>query len=95
MSAKAPEPPPSVPDLLAPPVAPPPAGPVPWGGWMSFRIIEEMHQLEHDGRLYWLRVNVTAQLTGEKPAGGLIPVRADLGRRIAEMIRADIAGGAT
>jgi hypothetical protein len=64
---------------------------VPWGGWMPYRICEEMHQLEHDGRLYWLRVNVTAQLTGEEPAGGLIPVRADLGRRIADLIRADIA----
>jgi hypothetical protein len=87
------EPPPSVPDLLAPPVAPLAAEPVAWGGWIPSCVCRDMHQLEYDGRLYWLGIEITAQLTGEEPAGGPIPVRADLGRRIADLIRADLAAG--
>ena len=61
---------------------------------MPSRICEELHQLEHDGRLYFLGITVTAQLTGEEPAAGPIPVRADLGRRIADLIRSDLAADA-
>jgi hypothetical protein len=88
------EPPPSVPDLLAPPVAPPSAEAVPWGGWVPSYLVRDMHQLEHDGRLYFLGITITTQLTGEEPAGGPVPVRADLGRRIADLIRADLAADA-
>jgi hypothetical protein len=65
--------------------------PVPWAGWMPSVLCRDMHQLEHDGRVYWLGIEVTTQLTGEEPAGGPVPVRADLGRRIADLIRADLA----
>ena len=58
--------------------------------WMPSILCEEIHQLEHDGRLYFLRVTVSAELTGDEPAG-FLPVRADLGKRIADMIRADCA----
>ena len=61
---------------------------------MPYPVCDDMHQLEHAGRLYWLRITVTAQLTGEEPAGGLPPVRADLGRRVADLIRADCADAA-
>ena len=62
-----------------------------WAGWMPAPVVHDMQRLEYGGRLYWLEVNVTAQLTGPEPAGGPLPVRADLGRRIADLIRADCA----
>lgn len=58
---------------------------------MPYPVCDNGQQLEHDGRVYFLRITVTAQLTGEEPAGGLLPVRADLGGRIADLIRADCA----
>ena len=53
----------------------------------------DIHFLDHDGRLFVLDIRVTSQLQGEEPHGPL-PVRADLGRRIAEIIRADLAADA-
>jgi hypothetical protein len=57
-------------------------------------LVHDMHPLEHHGRTYWLEINITAQLIGKESAGGSLPMRVDLGRRIAEMIRADIAADA-
>jgi hypothetical protein len=66
---------------------------------VSGLVCEELRQIEHDGEPYWLHVTITA----EKVAGTLadaplpsppLPVRADLGRRIADLIRADLAAGA-
>jgi hypothetical protein len=65
--------------------------PVPRGDWVPAYLCRDMHQLEHDGRVYWLGITITTELTGEESAGGPIPVRADLGSRIADLIRADIA----
>jgi hypothetical protein len=62
-----------------------------WAGWMPSYLCREIYPVEHGGRLYWLDMTITAQLIGREPAGGPIPVRADLGRRIADMIRADLA----
>ena len=62
-----------------------------WAGWMPAPIVRDMQRLEYDDRLYWLEINVTAQLTGREPAGAPLPVRADLGRRIADLIRTDCA----
>ena len=56
--------------------------------WMPADVCRDMYPLEHAGRLYWLSITITAELTGDEPAG-LLPVRADLGRRITAMIRAD------
>lgn len=61
--------------------------------WMPFPLVRDMHQLEHDGRTYFLGITVTAELIGEEPVPGPLPVRADLARRIADLIRADCAGG--
>ena len=65
-----------------------------WAGWMPAPVVHDMQQLEHGDRLYWLEINVTAQLTGPEPAAAPLPVRADLGRRIADLIRADLAADA-
>ncbi len=58
--------------------------------WMPYPIARDMRQLEHDGRVYFLDITVTAELAGEEPAP-ILPVRADLGKRIADLIRADLA----
>jgi hypothetical protein len=60
--------------------------------WMPSYVCRDMHQVELGGRVYFLGITITAELTGDEPAGPL-PVKADLGRRIAEMIRADCASG--
>jgi len=67
--------------------------PARFAGWVPSYVVRDMHRLEHDGRTYWLGITVTAELTGEEPAGGPLPVRADLGKRIADLIRADCADG--
>lgn len=66
----------------------------PFHRWMPTPVVDGLHQLEHDGRLYFLRVNVTAELTGEESAGAPVPARADWGQRIADMIKADLAADA-
>jgi hypothetical protein len=66
-----------------------------WAGWMPTPIARDMCQLEHDGRVYFLDITVTAQLTGPEPAGAPLPVRADLGKRIADLVRGDCAAKLT
>lgn len=63
---------------------------VPSLGWMPAIVCHDIHLLEHDERRFWLEIRVTSQLHGEEPHGPL-PVRADLGRRIADLVRADVA----
>jgi len=58
--------------------------------WMPGPIVRDIRHVEHAGRLYWLDVTVTAELIGEEPGGGPLPARTDWGRRIAEMIKADL-----
>jgi hypothetical protein len=58
---------------------------------MPYPVCDDMRQFEYDGRVYFLRIKVTAQLVGQEPAGAPLPVRADLGKRIADLIRADCA----
>jgi hypothetical protein len=61
---------------------------------MPSYLVRDMHQLEHDGRVYFLGITITTELTGRDRANGPIPVRADLGQRIADLIRADLAADA-
>jgi hypothetical protein len=59
-------------------------------------VADETHQLRHDGKVYFLRVKVMAE-PAEAPEPGSFPwfpVRADLGRRIADLVRADCAEAA-
>lgn len=66
------------------------AAPVPFAGWMPYPLVHDIRQFEHGGRTYFLGITVTAELVGEKPAA-VLPVRADLAGRIADLIRADCA----
>ena len=59
-----------------------------WAGWVPSIVCQEIHQLHHDGRMYWLRIDIRAELTGEEPHP-MFPRRADLGSRIREMVKAD------
>lgn len=70
----------------------PPAPPV----TMPYPVVDDLHQLWHDGRLYWLRIDVHAEpaVTPEPGSGPWFPMRADLGRRIADLIRSDAGGTA-
>jgi hypothetical protein len=58
--------------------------------WMPAVVCHDIRQFEHDGRVYFLDIKITAELTGDEPKP-LFPVRADLAARIADMIRADCA----
>jgi hypothetical protein len=63
----------------------------PFHHWMPTPVVDDLHQLHHGGRLYWLRINVTAELTGEESPGIPLSVPSGLGPRIADMIRASLS----
>jgi hypothetical protein len=54
-------------------------------------VCDEIHQLEHGGEHYFLHITVTAEPSGA--SAGPVPARADLGKRIADLIRADCGQG--
>lgn len=60
---------------------------------MPSYVCRDMRQIEHDGRLYFLGITLTAELVGDEPAG-MLPVRADLGKRVADLVLADFAAAA-
>ena len=61
-------------------------------------VCEELHQVRHDGEPYWLHITITAspvmKASNDPLPSPPFPVRADLGSQIADLIRADTAGGA-
>lgn len=63
-------------------------------------VCEELHQLQHDGEPYWLHITITAgpvmkaQDDAQLPSPPFPMRRADLGKRIADLIRADLAAAA-
>lgn len=59
-------------------------------------IAHESHQMTHDGRGYWLEIRITAKAIGDAESGvqpgAPFPVKADLGRRVADLVQGDATG---
>jgi hypothetical protein len=63
---------------------------------MPYPVVHDIHQLWHDGKLYWLDIRVIAE-PAEPPeprSWPWFPMRTDWGRRIADLVRADLAAEA-
>jgi hypothetical protein len=56
-------------------------------------VADDLQQIWHHGRLYWLRIKLTAEPAEQPEPGGFpwFPMKTDLGSRIADLVRADCA----
>lgn len=59
--------------------------------WMPTQVCRDMHLVEIAGRPHFVGITITAQVVGDEPPPQL-RIRADLGRKIADLIRAECGG---
>ena len=61
--------------------------------WMPTVVCHDMQQAQHGPDVYFLEIRVTAQVAGEGPPSWPRQVPADLGRRIAALVREQCGAG--